>query len=562
LPPEKRDRFLNNWIERSFINYAAIRLLTMPLKALHFDDPEIFKTLGCIYKPEPTVDERPRYLDKVASLPECDDETIEVDAVVVGTGAGGAPVAHGLAKAGHAVLMLEEGRYFTRKDFQGTRVENTRKTYRYMGTLTTFGNALIPIPQGKTVGGSTTINSGTCYRTPEWVLEKWRKETGLSFLNEESLAPYFEDVETALRVEAAKPRFLTGVEKMIAKGCDSLGYRHGPLRRNAPDCDGQGFCCYGCPTDAKRSTNVSYVPMALNQGAFLYTGARVEEILVEEGRAVGVVARAEREDGSVAKLVVRARAIILSCGTLLTPMLLMKNGLLKNSPALGRNLVIHPAMQMLAMFGEELRGWNGIPQGYAIEEFHRAGILFEGAFTPLEVASLGIPFHGEKFMEIMEGFNRLATFGFFVADRGGGSIRPGPMGRPIVHYNLHKDDIARVKLGASVLWRVFKEAGATEIFSNIHGHEELTSQEAHDRMMRSRVRGRDLEMTAFHPLSTARLGSDPKTSVVDENHESHELPGLFIVDGSSVPASPSVNPQVTIMALALRAAERIAHQLN
>jgi choline dehydrogenase-like flavoprotein len=349
---------------------------------------------------------------------------------------------------------------------------------------------------------------------------------------------------------------------MIAKGCDALGYSHGPLRRNAPDCDGQGFCAYGCPTDAKRSTNISYVPMALNQGAFLYTGARVEEVLVEDGRAVGVVARAKREDGSTAQLIVRARAVILACGTLLTPMLLMKNGLLKNSPALGRNLVIHPAMQMLAKFDEEIRGWNGIPQGYAIEEFHRAGILFEGAFTPLEIASLGMPFHGPKFMDLMESFNNLATFGFFVADRGGGRIRPGPMGRPIVHYNLHKEDIARFKLGASVLWRVFKEAGASEIYTNIRGHEDMMSQEAHDRMMRSKIRGRDLELTAFHPLGTARLGSDPETSVVDERHESHELPGLYIVDGASVPGSPSVNPQVTIMALALRAAEQIAEQLN
>jgi len=114
LSPEKRDRFLEKWAQKSFLNHTALRVLTMPLKALHFDDPTIFETLGCIYKPEPSSEERPRYMDKVFSLPESDDETIEVDAVVVGTGAGGAPVAHGLAKAGHAVLMLEEGAYFTR----------------------------------------------------------------------------------------------------------------------------------------------------------------------------------------------------------------------------------------------------------------------------------------------------------------------------------------------------------------------------------------------------------------------------------------------------------------
>src|SRR5262249_38801707 len=157
---------------------------------------------------------------------------------------------------------------------------------------------------------------------------------------------------------------------------------HHALRRNAPDCDGQGTCCFGCPTDAKRSTNVSYVPMALKAGAELFHGCKVERIVVENGRATGVVAKAV---GAGHRITVHARAVVVACGSLVTPIVLEKNGLCGGSGELGANLSIHPAAGCFAEFEEQINGWNGIPQSYAIEDLHEEGILFEGATVPLEM---------------------------------------------------------------------------------------------------------------------------------------------------------------------------------
>src|SRR5262249_24616109 len=147
------------------------------------------------------------------------------------------------------------------------------------------------IPLGQTVGGSTTVNSGTCFRAPARILDTWHRDLGLDELGVDQLAPYYERVEGVLGVEAAKKELLGGNGRVIARGCEALGCtRHGPLRRNAPACDGQGVCGFGCPTDAKRSTNVSYVPLALKAGAELFTNAKVRRVITSGGRATGVVA--------------------------------------------------------------------------------------------------------------------------------------------------------------------------------------------------------------------------------------------------------------------------------
>src|SRR5262249_47678308 len=262
---------------------------------------------------------------------------------------------------GVAVVMLEEGGYFDRSQFNGRPFPMQRAMYKNGGATFSVGNVPIPIPLGATVGGSTTVNSGTCYRTPARVLRRWRDEAGITELTEETLAPPFEKVERILGVAEAKAQFLGGNGRVIARGCDKLGFKHKPLRRNAPDCDGKGVCCFGCPTDAKRSTNVSYVPLALRAGAELFHGVRAERIIVEHGRAVGVEGRTQAGH----RITVRARAVVVSCGTLATPILLEKNGLGLASGELGGNLSIHPAAGALAEFEERIAGWDAIPQGYS-----------------------------------------------------------------------------------------------------------------------------------------------------------------------------------------------------
>jgi len=556
LAPPKRLALLDGWRRADPVRRLMLRALVSPLKAAHLDDPAVYKKLGCVYDTRVKAEAKPAYMrDRVHELDG--DLALECDVVVVGTGAGGAVVGRELAEAGLAVVFVEEGRYFERSDFTGRPFEMQRKLYRRGGSTFSVGNTAIPIPLGQTVGGTTTVNSGTCYRTPDHVLDRWQHELGLSELGPAQMAPYFDRVEAVLGVAPAKSELLGGNGRVIARGCDALGIkRHGPLRRNAPDCDGQGVCCFGCPTDAKRSTNVSYVPLALRAGAELFARAKVTRVIVEGDRATGVVARGE--DGHT--LTVRARAVVIACGTIMTPLVLSQQGLGGGSGQLGRNLSIHPACGLLAEFDEQIMSWNGIPQGYAIDELHDEGILFEGAAVPLEMTMCLVQLIGPELVRLAESYDHVASFGFLVEDKSRGRVTT-VMGQPVIQYWLGERDVAHVKRGLDVLAQIMFAAGARRLHVPIAGFDVIDNPGELAELRRARVHAWDFDLSAYHPLGTARMGTDPASSVVGPDHQLHGVSGLYVVDGSVVPTSLGVNPQVTIMALATRAAEKIAAAL-
>jgi choline dehydrogenase-like flavoprotein len=558
LPADKRLAILDRWRHGDAIRRLMVRALVSPLKIAHFDDPQLYKQLGCVYDVARVKGEaKPAYMrDRVHTQLDA-DLAVECDVVVVGTGAGGAVVGRELAEQGLAVVFVEEGRYFDRADFTGRSFQMQQKLYRRGGTTFSVGNVGIPIPLGQTVGGTTTVNSGTCYRTPDRILDEWSTELGLTELAPDRMGGYFERVESVLQVEAARAELLGGNGRVIARGCEALGLtKHHPLKRNAPACDGQGVCCFGCPTDAKRSTNVSYIPIALRAGAELFAGAKVTRILVESGRARGVVARTH--DGRV--LTIRSKAVVVACGAILTPLLLEQQGFGTASGQLGKNLSIHPAAGALAEFDEEILPWKGIPQGYAIEDLHDEGILFEGAMVPLELTMSMTQLIGPELIRLAESFGHVSSFGFLIEDTSRGSVR-AVMGQPVISYWLTEQDVSHIKRALDVLAQIFFAAGARRVHTPINGFDVIESPDDLARLRRATLKPWDLDLSAYHPLGTARMGVDPRSSVVDAGHQVHDIPGLYVVDGAAVPTSLGVNPQITIMALATRAAEKIALRL-
>ncbi len=546
-------------LENGEATRLLLRGLLAPLKLAHFDDPTVYAALGCRYGVDPPLrNERGRWQDQVldaATLPP--GETLECDVVVVGTGAGGAPMAKALAEKGHAVLLVEEGALFTRKDFTGRPVQMMKQMYRQGGATVAFGNTAIPIPIGRGVGGTTLINSGTCFRLPPEVLASWRAD-GLSAFTDDALTPFYEEVEELIGVAASSKAALGAPARIIARGCDALGYSHHALLRNAPGCDGQGLCCFGCPTDAKRSTNVSYVPLALERGAQLVTGLRIEKVLTTRDAAVGVSGVSTATGHHVT---VRAKVVVLACGTLNTPALLERSGLCSTSGQLGRNLSIHPASGGLGVFDEEVHAARTVPQGYAIDEFKHEGLYFEGAQVPLDLTAASVSGSGPAFVSLMEQFNHSFNFGFMVKDSSRGRVTGGADGEPTMRYSVNEADRALLQRGYAILCRVFFAAGAREVRLPVLGFDRLRSLDDVKRLERAKVPARHMDLTAYHPLGTARMGVAPLDSVVDETHEAHDVHHLFIADGSAVPSSLGVNPQLTLMAMSLRAAGFVHRRL-
>ncbi|MCU1451499.1 MAG: oxidoreductase [Acidimicrobiales bacterium] len=555
LDREEAERHLVALADGSLPHRALALAATMPLKIAYFDDADVYRELRAPWGFAP-AEEPARWRQQMRALTA--DEELECDAVVVGTGAGGAVMAKELAERGHAVLMIEEGDYHSRTSFTGHAVENMRRFYRDSGATGSVGNCAIPIPMGRLVGGSTAINSGTCWRTPDWILQKWA-ERGLTDLAPERMGPYFERVERELQITEADPKHLGGVADVIGRGCDILGYSHRPLDRNAPACDGAGVCDFGCPTGAKRSTDVSYVPSALRRGAMLYTGVRAERVLFEDGRAIGIEGRSAATGH---RLRVRAAATVVSCGTIPTPAFLQRQGLHRARPHLGRHLSIHPASTVSALFDDDVLGYNAIPQGYCIDEFQREGILPMGASVSIDMAPSQFNFVGRQLMDVMEAYDRVASFGVMVSDRSKGRVRLGPGGKPFVTYWFGRRERDLLQRGMAIVSRVFLAAGAREVYPALHGHRIVRDAADLERMAQAHTAAADYLLTAFHPLGTCRMATDPAHGVVSPNHEVFGVPGLYVADGSVVPGSVAVNPQVTIMALATRAADLLADRLD
>lgn len=462
---------------------------------------------------------------------------VEADFCVIGAGAGGAVVAAELAEGGARVVVLEQGPEHDADRFSARPPEMLARLYRDGGQTMTLGDPPVLLPLGRGIGGTTLVNSGTCFRTPPRVLERWRDDFDLD-VDEQSLRPCFERVEVALSVSEVTPE-LAGANAAVARrGAERLGWSHGYLRRNARGCVGSGVCAYGCPTSAKQHTGITYVPRARAAGATIQTGADVQRILVRRGRARGVEARL----AGGGALTVEAPAVVVSAGAIHTPLLLERNELGRGSGQLGRNLSLHPALGAFALMDEVVDMARGVPQSFYVDELAGEGIMFETAAGPPAYTALALPLTGARHAEAMARYRNLAQMGVMVSDSSRGRVR-AIGGRPLIRYDLDDRDLERFRVGLATVERLLLAAGAREVYLPLPGG-----------VRPEHARTRDLRPMAFHPLGTARADARPDCGVVDGDLALHGVEGVHVADGSVVPSSLGVNPQLTIMALATRLA--------
>jgi choline dehydrogenase-like flavoprotein len=482
------------------------------------------------------------------------DVTLRTQVLVIGSGAGGAVVAAELASAGLEVLILEQGGRFTRKDFHGSALAAYLKMYENSGLTTTIGRPGIALPYGRAIGGTTIMNSGTCLRIPPWVFDRW-SDLGLHELSQPLLAPHYEAIEKRLHVHPVEENVAGENCDIVRRGAEAMGYSGGYLPRNAKGCVGSGRCVFGCPSGAKQSMERSYLPDAIENGAQLYSHCRSERILFCGNQAIGVQARTST--GQVFS--VRAEQVVLAAGAIGTPVILQKNAL--GGRHVGRHLHIHPAGKVIAQMKYELSA-QGVPQSYYIDDLHQEGIMLEGAYVPPEFSSVAMPYFGKAHSAIMNQSARLATYGMMVTDSGSGSVRCRGGWRPHIFYSLSQKDAELFKKGMIMVAKLFFAADAEKLFLGLPGLEVLAGVDDVKKLEAYKIKPTDLELAAFHPMGTCRIGNDPLKSVVDQNMRVHGLENLSIADASVIPSSIGVNPQMTIMALARRAAHHILDELR
>ncbi|MEV0241636.1 GMC family oxidoreductase [Streptomyces sp. NPDC050674] len=550
LPPDSRDRLLRRLVRlpgfEVLMDSVKIPLLLAAGASRHSSRP----VRPFVRAPPP--------LDICASSDWPDED--RADAVVIGSGAGGAVAALTLASSGRSVVVVEEGRHFSTEELASRPpLDRFADAYRDGGTTLAWGVPPVLLPLGRAVGGTTLVNSGTCLRTPGPVLERWHRTHGVTLAEPVSFARHMDHVEALLGVGVPDPSVLGRNGGLALLGSERLGWSAGALRRNAPGCRGCCECVAGCPSGAKQAVHLSVLPAACAAGARIVTRARATRIVTEHqaGARRAIAVEAVRPDGTTFTL--RTGLVVVAAGALHTPALLRRSGL-AGHPRLGRNLAIHPAVSVAGRFAEPVTGPGAGPnvlQSVGVDEWHHDGILIEATAAPPGMTSFVLPHLGRELKRELNDAGNLGLLGAMVSDRSSGRVRGTH--RPVASYALHAEDGHRLLRSITHMGRILFAAGAREVLTGIPAHPSVTSPDALDDVVR-RTGHRRLHLSAFHPTGTAALGADDQRFPVRPDGRLRGTEGVLVADACLLPSSPGVNPQITIMALARAVTERAARR--
>jgi choline dehydrogenase-like flavoprotein len=453
---------------------------------------------------------------------------------------------------------VEEGGYHPTSSFNPYLTESIPRLYRDAGGTIIMGRPPIPYAEGRCVGGGTVVNGGMTWRPPEQVLEDWARITKQPDLGPKAMEPLFDRVEARIHAKPQHPVSVGEDSRLLEEGAKRLGWRYEHNRRAQDRCVGSNQCLTGCPTGAKQSTLVSYIPRAFSHGARCLTEVRVNRLWIENNRCVGVLGKAinprtRQEDIEVR---VRAKAVVVACGAIQTPFLLLGHRLGRPSRQLGRNFLCHPNTKVVAVYPHDIYAWRGVSQGGQIRELHEEGIVMAENAVPPGTAAAQIPFLGQEAMDLMKRYNAMAMTGVLVEDSHAGTVTRS-FGAPMAKYSITRYDHARFLRGVRYLATLHFEMGAERVilpFSNFHVADSVDDLARIEQTQRSRS---TIELFTVHMMGTCRMGSRAKHSVVNLEGELWDLPGCYVADASLFPTAVGVNPQVTIMALATRVANRL-----
>jgi choline dehydrogenase-like flavoprotein len=496
-----------------------------------------------------------------------DGEVLETDVVVIGSGAGGGTIAGVVAAAGKDVVVLEAGTASSERDYDQLELSaGMARMYKNGVALTADSN--VGLLAGHTLGGGTTINWQNCVRPAPAVLQEWADEFGLT------------DVATDFdrHLDAVSQRMgandtcsdLNGPHQRMVEGAKALGWSWetatlniDPAKHN-PDL--AGYTQFGDVTGAKQGTLTTYLRDAYDAGARILTGTKALRILYDGGRATGVEAiYTDPLTLATCAVTVHAKHVVVAAGALETPAVLLRSGI--GGPAAGKNLRLHPSSGMFGVYEEDQRAWWGPPQSAVMDEFRDLGdgygLLVEGSHYYPGVFAFQLALtNGKAHKELMAKFARMCDLLFITRDHGGGEVTLDEHGEALHHYAVDDPrDQEQIRKGLRVLAELHLAAGAEELWLNTPSAPGFTRGDDLetwlDLLYAMPIGAGGIALGSAHQMGSARMGSDPTTSVADPTGELHDVKGVWIGDTSAFPTPSGANPMLTCMALAHRTAENL-----
>ncbi len=480
---------------------------------------------------------------------------LRADAIVVGTGAGGAPAAAVLAEAGLDVLVLEAGARWETRDFDGEPATMLQRLMR----ATTAPDSGMELYAGACVGGSTVVNDALCWRPPPEVLASWRDEHGLHGLGDLVLSPYVEAVWEQVHATPTGRDDLSRNARLLERGARRLGWAGEAMPRNVRGCAHLGLCNLGCPTGAKQSALLTWIPRAERAGARVLPLVRAERVLVEVGRVRGVAARRIDPDSGrpLAPLRCEAPLVVLAAGVLETPALLLRSGI----PA-GNGLQFHSSVYVTARFSDRVNGFFGPTMSYAVTEFSDVhgrrgpGFMLENVTVSPMTTAASLPGFGLDLERAMTALPHLARTVVVLRDETRGRVTLDRKGAAVISYRPVPHDLERLRVAIRELARLYLAAGAEEVWLPIEGLAPVRREADLAALDARTLVPRDFTLLyAVHLFGGASMGARPDAGACDEAGKVWGVAGLYVSDASCLPTNTGANPQITIMANALRIAE-------
>ncbi len=495
----------------------------------------------------------------ISFRPRGEDVALSVDYVVVGSGAGGSAAAVTLARSGACVAIVEAGPWRDPEDYPHSVYGTMRDMMYDWGSTVTMGRAYWPVVQARLVGGTTVINSAICVRTPGDVFRSWRERFGVGGdAMAESVWRHQDRIEDELSVAEVPVESLGRSNTLALRADRALGYDGHVMRRYVKGCEGSGQCLQGCRRLRKQSTNLNYVPEVLTRGGFVLSSAPVDRVRFEGDRAVGVEGSfVDARGAKGGTFVVRARkAVVVAASATQTPLLLMRSGI--RSKAVGQYFRSHPGAGIFGMYEEPVDPNQGATQGWASTKFRDdPGLKLETLSLPLDMIASRWSGGGRVLVERLRQYRHAAMWVHAVRADSIGEVKPGLGGRPMVRYTLGKADMEKLRRGLRLVADMHVAAGAKAIIPGIDGLPFTLAPSEVGKLDEAPLDPRRYVSVLSHLFGGAVMGDDPRTSVCDGRGRVHGTRGLVIADAAAIPSTLGVNPQHTIMGLAMTFAEQL-----
>ncbi|KAF8033450.1 hypothetical protein BT93_D2150 [Corymbia citriodora subsp. variegata] len=510
--------------------------------------------------------------------------SIQCDAVVIGSGAGGGVVAGVLAKAGYKVLVLEKGSYSARSNLSLLEGPTMDQMYLSSGLVATDDMSTLVLA-GSTVGGGSTINWSASIRTPQHVMNEWSNEYDLELFDSKLYQEALDVVCKRMGVQSAisEEGFNNAV---LRKGCHELGYPVSNIPRNSPPDHYCGWCCMGCKDGKKQGTAETWLVDLVESGnGAILPGCEAIKVLHtrqsgrERDTATGV-AFEFKHNGVKEVCIIESKVTIVACGALGTPVLLKRSGL--ENPNIGKNLHLHPVAMAWGYFPDtetadlwpekEKKSYEGgimTAMSTVVGDFDRSGygaVIQTPALHP-GMFSILMPWTSSLDMkERMTKFSRTAHLFALARDKGSGTATSSTS----ISYKMDDIDEQNLQKGLEKVLRILAAAGAEEIGTHHKGGKTLNVKQASyhefERFVKEEsarpIKGLSTPICSAHQMGSCRMGPNPRSSAVNPMGETWEMEGLYVADTSVFPTALGVNPMVTVQAIAYCTAQSVLEALK